>query len=253
MARYGIPLEMVSDNGPPFSSSEFKQFSEKYEFRHTTSSPGYPQSNGKAENAVKQMKRMMTKTCETKTDPYLALLEMRNLPSEGINSSPAQRLMGRRTRTMLPIHGKLLKPEVPQQTVRKLQERKEKQKNCYNRAARDLPPLQMNAPALMAPKPGQQRWRPSVVVGHRSNRSYEVKTGDGRIYRRNRRHLRTYKPCVQETETSENNVPDSAGSLYSYIRVPPRQDTGAVPLTNRSQRSRSPYMLRSRNAGRQVK
>ena len=177
---------------------------------------------------------------------------MRNLPSEDISSSPAQRLMGRRTRTMLPIHGRLLKPEVPQETVRKLQERKEKQKSCYNRAARDLPPLQMNAPVLMAPKPGQHRWRPSVVVGHGNNRSYEVRTEDGGIYRRNRRHLRAYQPCVQETEVSENNGRHGDGNLYSYIRVPPRQDTGAVPRTSQNQRPRSPYMLRSRNTGPQV-
>ena len=52
-ARYGIPDICMSDNGPQFSSDEFKRFSRKWQFKHKTSSPAYPQSNGKVEQAVK--------------------------------------------------------------------------------------------------------------------------------------------------------------------------------------------------------
>lgn len=53
IARQGIPDTLVTDNGPPFNSKEFKEFTGKYEIEHVTSSPGYPQSNGKSENAGK--------------------------------------------------------------------------------------------------------------------------------------------------------------------------------------------------------
>jgi len=51
-ARYGIPHQLQSDNGPHLTSAEFAPFSTEWGFSHTTSSPGHQQSNGKAEAAV---------------------------------------------------------------------------------------------------------------------------------------------------------------------------------------------------------
>ena len=42
----GYPDKIVSDNGPPFQSKEFAKFLSGLGIRHTTSSPGYPRSNG---------------------------------------------------------------------------------------------------------------------------------------------------------------------------------------------------------------
>ena len=53
----------------------------------------------------------MTKAQSAKSDPYLALLDFRNTPTEGLNRSPAQLLLGRRTKTLLPISKELLMPE----------------------------------------------------------------------------------------------------------------------------------------------
>ena len=45
--RHGIPVDLVSDNGPQFSSTEFKDFTTHYGIHHITSSPYYAQANGK--------------------------------------------------------------------------------------------------------------------------------------------------------------------------------------------------------------
>jgi hypothetical protein len=141
-ARYGIPDQVVSDNGPQYSSDEFAQFAHEWGFEHTTSSPGHSQSNGKAESAVKIAKRLLRKATDAKTDVYIAMLDHRNTPSEAISSSPAQRLMNRRTKTLLPTTGKLLQPSVrPHEAEKeKLQKRQEKQAGYYNKVAKDLPP-----------------------------------------------------------------------------------------------------------------
>ena len=93
MARHGIPEHVVSDNGPQYNSDEFRRFAMTYEFEHVTSSPRYPQSNGKAESAVKMAKRIMEKALAATQDPYLALLEHKNTPSDGMSTSLAQRLL----------------------------------------------------------------------------------------------------------------------------------------------------------------
>ena len=55
-SNHGIPNLFQSDNGPPFDSQELRDFAAAYEFELVTSSPNYPQSNGRVENAVKTAK-----------------------------------------------------------------------------------------------------------------------------------------------------------------------------------------------------
>ena len=107
--RFGIPEILVTDNGLQFSSSEFQVFAKSWSFNHVTTSPRYTHSNGKAENAVRTVKRLFEKCKETGVSEFQALLDWRNTPSEGMDTSTAQRLMGLRCRTLL----SLLRPSYP--------------------------------------------------------------------------------------------------------------------------------------------
>jgi len=108
-SRLGIPDKVVSDNGTQYTSEEFQQFSKMWRFAHVTSSLRYPQSNGKAESAVKTCKTLVRKSLAAKADFFLTLLDWRNTPTETCGRSPAQMLYGRRIRTLLPTVEKLLK------------------------------------------------------------------------------------------------------------------------------------------------
>ncbi|UYV80685.1 K02A2.6-like [Cordylochernes scorpioides] len=94
---HGIPRTLVSDNGPPFNSTGFKNFAQKYEFKHQTSSPKYPRSNGQVERTIQTIKGLIIKTVKSGRDPNLALMEFNNTPKYDL-PSPTQMLMGRSER-----------------------------------------------------------------------------------------------------------------------------------------------------------
>lgn len=200
-ARYGIPQHVMTDGGPQFSSKEFARFAERYDFQHTMSDPYYPKSNGKVESAVKRAKSLMKKSSHF----YLALLESRNTPSQGL-PSPAQRLLGRRTRTLAPTRASLLQPperrDVDSERS-KMRANQEAQERYYNRNAKDLPPLSEGTAVRIQPVGPSDTWQKGTVVGHDRDRSYVVRTENGTQYRRNRVHLRK----VPQAQSSPSITP----------------------------------------------
>ena len=66
--RCGICRKLISDNGPQFSSDEFRELVRKWDFEHKTSSPYHHEGNGKAESAVKAAKLLMSKCKHDGTD-----------------------------------------------------------------------------------------------------------------------------------------------------------------------------------------
>ena len=209
-ARHGVPVRVISDNGPPFGSAVFRQFATDYGFEHVTSSPNYPRSNGKAENAVKQAKKLLKKCHSAGTDPYLALLEQRNIPSEEIGTSPVQRLFGRATRTRLPVSNKQLEPKLYKDTKVKLKQRKEKQKKQHDRSSKPLSELKPGTIVRIRPNHKNQPWRKAIVVKMVAPRSYLVKTEADVEYRRNRRHIKvTNEPWSDDDVEFDFYVPDN--------------------------------------------
>ena len=204
-ARYGIPDQVVSDNGPQFTSKEFTTFAKTWDFEHLTSSPGNSKANGKAESGVKTAKRLLQKSIRAGTDPYLAFLDYRNTPTQAMTTSPAQRLMGRRTKTLLPTAQSLLMPKTTQPGIEKsqLKERQRAQAKYYNRNTRDLPTLSEGDVVRMKPfKLGAKSWPKAQVTARLDERSYTVETENGTVYRRNRQHLKkTPEPPIQPIQS----------------------------------------------------
>ena len=60
-STFGLPQVLVSDNGPPFSSSEFQDFMKQNRINHVKTVPYHPASNGLAERAVKTFKSALKK------------------------------------------------------------------------------------------------------------------------------------------------------------------------------------------------
>ena len=191
-ARHGIPKKLISDNGPQFSSEAFIQFAQSYGFKHVTSSPYFPQSNGEAERAVQTIKNLMKK----KNDLYLAILAYRSTPTE-LGYSPAKLLMSRKLRTTVPLLPELRKPVVvdPSLLAEKDAKLKARQKRNFDKrdGIRELSPLQQRNTVWIP-----DRHSSATVTEETAPRSYIADTGDG-TFRRNRRH---------HLNSPQNNIPD---------------------------------------------
>ena len=230
IARHGIMETLMSDNGPQFSSEEFRIAMKKYKINHITSSPLYPQSNGLAEKAVQTVKKMIKKCKATGNDIYLALLDLNNTPRDDLIGSPVQRLMGRRTKTLLPTTEKLLRPKhIEPETVKKtLNNYKEKQKFYYDRGSKPKRPINpREAIRIFTPK----GWQPAEYIGEAETpRSHVVKAGDqARVYRRNRAHI---FPTAEPTHVIKRIPrpyiqPPTPYSLYPQL--PNNRETTAEP------------------------
>ena len=256
-ARHGIPEKLVSDNGPQFSAQEFAHFANEWDFRHITSSPTYPQSNGLVEKSVHIAKQLLKKSKSDNRDPYLGLLEHRNTPVDNL-AAPAQLLMSRSLRSVLPTTSNHLKPNVvdPELAREKMEQKQATQRHYYNQGARELKTLASGEEVHIQTKSGN--WRPATVLGqHSTPRSYTVRTKDGNEYRRNRRHLlksRTPQYTNEETSgdedrpeastTSEDRECDNGAESEPIINQRPTANQPAPVMGN------EPYTTRS---GRVVK
>ena len=58
-SRFGFPLRIVSDNGPQFTSEEFKHFLRTYGIAHSLTAPYKPSTNGEAERFVQTLKNFL--------------------------------------------------------------------------------------------------------------------------------------------------------------------------------------------------
>jgi transposase InsO family protein len=212
-ARYGVPAEIVSDQGPQYTSAEFRSMTEEWGIIHTMSSPGHHQSNGKAEAAVKTVKHMMYKCLEEDGNQYEALLELRNTPRQDTGLSPAQMMFGRRTRSRLPtIDTKPVSPKQVKKAVKRRRNRQKAVKRSYDKRARDLIPLRAGQPVFFQHVPGQ-RWKKGVVRNRDDERSYTIEGDNGGVYQRNR---------VQLRPTSIRRAPDPEPEpLRNTHREPP--------------------------------
>ena len=233
---FGAPNEMSSDGGSPYNSHEMSKFLETWGVHWRNSSAHYPQSNGRAELAVKVAKRILTENCDANGNidndkVSRALLQYRNTPLKDIDLSPAQILFGRTLKDHTPTVPELCKirPEwILQANEREfaLRKRNSKMVEEYNRHTKSLPELTVSDHVAVQNQRGHHpnRWeKTGKIVEKLPFRQYRVRMdGSGRITLRNRRFLRPIQPICSDTTV---RLPKSEGS--NSVDVPPPAPTGA--------------------------
>ena len=106
-------------------------------------------------------------------------------------ASPAQLISGRRYRSTLPINTTLLRihPVNNDEFIELRRGIQDKQGAYYNQHSKPLKDL-YDEEKVRILEPSGKKWKPATVMKrYEEPRSFCVKTEDGTMYRRNRRHL----------------------------------------------------------------
>ncbi|XP_063394188.1 uncharacterized protein K02A2.6-like [Cydia fagiglandana] len=226
-ARFGLPKEVVSDNGPPFTSQEVDQFMTRSGIKHTYSAPYHPASNGAAEGAVKLCKRALRKATKEKVDLDVALqsflFNYRNCPHSTTGESPAMMLQKRALRCRLD----LLQPGATvDQRVRQAQG-----KQVERFASKPLYQMKQGDPVWLQEYSGPDKWVPGTISEVKGNRNYVVTRENGTTSHRHTDQLKKrFKYCVP-LGTQFKNKEDIGIEVPQSVELPTQtaQDAPAAP------------------------
>ena len=196
-ATHGLPVTLVSDNGPPFSSQEFATFTKTNGIIHRRVLPYHPSSNGLAENMVKSLKQALNKankngSIETKIAKFLA--NYRNTPHSVTGKIPAEVLLGRSPRTRL----SLVHPCMSQRMSVTIEERVgDKSPRVFTTGQavllRDLRPT------------AASKWRPAIISRKLGPLAYEVSI-EGQPRQAHVDHLKPNPQPVPPPPNSGNDI-----------------------------------------------
>ena len=181
----GYPDKIVSDNGPPFQSKEFAKFLSGLGIKHTTSSPGYPRSNGFIEQHIQMVKNMLSKSSNTQSFQEV----LADLRTTGIGTglpSPAEILHGRNltTRAQAEINIKAIRSVLQERQLKMMLDH-----NSSRRAKKARPLVVGERCHVLGPG---NKWIDAFITGLTdSGRSYETQVeATGKQLTRNRSHIR---------------------------------------------------------------
>ena len=236
-ASTGIPEEIVSDNGPQFTSSEFKTFMTNNGIKHTLVPAYHPASNGFAEKGVQIIKKALKaqvlneqNTTEPRTIQHrLAnfLLKYRSTPHTTTGETPAALFLKRELRTKLT----LIKPDrekfvrEKQETMKKHHDKTHSKVRSFNEGDKVLVKT-----TLLGGK--KWKWMPGIIVRVKGPLTYLVKVG-----------LKTRYCHVDHLIDTLADIPTEQEQFDTDIRVPqptPPVVTPADPLPSEQEKDLSP-------------
>ena len=245
-ARFGVPEELSSDGGPEFSAAATADFLRQWGVRHRVSSAYFPQSNGRAEVAVKTAKRLLASSTDPTgsldNDRFLrAMLQLRNTPDPDCQISPAQIVFGRPIRDAFAFVNRLekfsshhIRPVWREAWAAKeaaMRTRMTRTVESLSEHCRPLPPLSVGDRVFLQNQVGNspKKWdRSGTVVECSGHDQYVVKVdGSGRLTTRNRRFVRTFCPVstslpapTPAREVPAADTPKPASPLASRPDIP---------------------------------
>lgn len=211
-ASYGLPEQIVSDNGPQFTSSDFADFMKLNGVKHVRSAPYHPSSNGAIERLVQTFKQAMKagkddgRSISHRLNNFL--LSYRTLPHATTNRTPASLFLGRAVRTRF----ELLKPNLEKTVC----EKQADQVFTHDRRVKERTFILNQHVLVKNFRPGPQ-WVSGKIVRQLAPLTFTVEVQDGMLWRRHVDHLKAIgDPYKQDLAVSVSNDAD----VLSYPSTP---------------------------------
>ena len=174
---YGLPTQVVRNNGPPFQSAEHEEFLRQNGIQRILVSPHHPSSNGLAERFVQTFKYAMESSAD---DPASSiqrriqnfLISYRSTPHATTGSSTAKLFLQRELRTRL----SLVTPDIGSRVA----SQQDKMKSNHDKFAK-YREIAVGDSVLARDHLSGQKWQAGTVVQQTSPTSFQVQLNDGRI------------------------------------------------------------------------
>lgn len=215
-SRFGIPEQLVSDNGPQFVSAEMEAFLRTNGIQHIRSAPYHPATNGLAERFVQTLKHSLLASGfqgSLHQRVHSFLQTYRNTPHSTTKASPAELLLKRTLRTKMD----LIRPPTRRQIVHDSQKEQAQRRTTPTRSFH-LGDHVLARNYLRGPK-----WVPAEIVAITGPLSYQVRTSEDVLWRRHTDQLLVNKSPA--SELADAQVPDTPSPAVT-LEDPPSSDTG---------------------------
>ena len=213
---FGVPEELSSDGGPEFTAAFTKKALKEWGTHHRISSVAHARSNGRAEVAVKSMKRLLMDNTgpsgSLNNDEFLrAILQYRNTPDTATGISPAMYIFHRPIRDFLPDINIRKPQENWNDVITSHQDAREnhltEHQTRLQEHTRRLLPLQVGDKVFIQNQIGSHptKWENTGEITEvRQFDQYVVKMdSSGRPTLRNRKYLRIWKNASHQTQIPE--------------------------------------------------
>ena len=240
-ATYGTPIQLETDNGPPFNSKDFSEFAIEEGFKHHRITPLHPRANGEAESFMKMVNKTEQRAHAQKVSIKIAMQEMltgyRSTPHPATGITPYEGMMNRQVRTKLDHHPGTLEKSYDDLYVNEKDRRykRKAKENAENRNTKEHS-FEVNDYVLLQ-QPKVNKWStiyepvPYIIYKVCGSTISARRITDGREICRNSSYFKRVDRPIQRSHqtsnvtTNEIMTEDRRGSILRRSKVYNENDT----------------------------
>ena len=233
-AVHGIPDVLISDNGPPFNSTDYKRYLETLGITPKFSTPLWPQGNAQAERFMQGLGKVL-QTAKIQNRPWRQelsrfLLQYRTTPHSSTGVPPSELLFNRKIRGTLPVLSRNIIVNRHNEAREKESRRQEYNKSYVNNRRNTKKSNISVGDYVLVRQPKQNKLTPHFsqkpyLVIHKNKTVIKARSTDGHEIERNISHFK-------KIPKSNDNESDDSDDLNDYHDHETEQNARNAQIVN---------------------